>query len=69
MPFTAKQNKVWRAIEHGWNPPGKKFAGVSRAEATKMAHEGVKGSSLDEHIGKTIKHIRRKHHIARKLAK
>lgn len=44
MPWTAKQNKVWRAIEHGWNPPGNQFSGITPAKAKIMAHEGIKAS-------------------------
>ena len=49
MPYTEKQNKTFRAIEHGWTPPNKKnlkgLRGLSRAKAGKMAHEGIKRST------------------------
>jgi hypothetical protein len=41
MPWSAKQNKVWRAIEHGWHPPSGKFGGISREKAGEMADEGI----------------------------
>lgn len=44
MPWTPEQNKVWRAIEHGWKPPAGKFEDVTPEKAKKMAHEGVKAS-------------------------
>lgn len=48
MPWTEKQNKVFRAIEHGWKPPNtKKLNGLrklSPTKAGKMAHEGIKRS-------------------------
>jgi hypothetical protein len=40
MPWTKKQNKLWRAAEH--NPKIAKKVGISRAKAKKMAHEGIK---------------------------
>lgn len=48
MPYTAKQNHLFRAIEHGWTPPAKSGIHISRKDATKMAHEGVKESEKDE---------------------
>lgn len=48
MPYTEKQNKVFRAIEHGWTPPNKPnlrgLRNLSRGKAKKMAHEGIKRS-------------------------
>jgi len=67
MPWSPKQNKVWRAIEHGWNPPGDQFEGVTQEKASKMADEGVIGKDLDAHIGHTIKTMRRKHKIEKKM--
>jgi hypothetical protein len=56
-----------RAKAHGWNPPGDEpFSNVSQSKLVTMEHEGIKGS-LDEHIGRTIKHLRRKHKLTRKL--
>lgn len=43
MPFTEKQNHLFRAVEHGWTPPASSGIDISRKDATKMAHEGVKG--------------------------
>ena len=40
MPYTAKQNKLFRAAEH--NPEIAKKVGIPQATAAKMAHEGVK---------------------------
>lgn len=44
MPWSAKQNKVFRAREHGWIPDDPKLSGIakmSQAEAKKLAHEGI----------------------------
>ena len=41
MPWTEKQNKLFRAAEH--NPEIAKDAGIPQATAKKMAHEGVIG--------------------------
>jgi len=40
MPYSAKQNKLFRAAEH--NPAIAKKVGIPQATAAKMAHEGVK---------------------------
>jgi hypothetical protein len=40
MPYSAKQNKLFRAAEH--NPEIAKKVGIPQATAAKMAHEGVK---------------------------
>ena len=46
MPYSAKQNKVFRALEHGWDPPEEAGLGslekLGQAKLKKMAHEGVK---------------------------
>jgi len=68
MPYTAKQNRIFRAIEHGWHPRKGSLASISQGEAAKMADEGVKGN-LDRQIGRTIKHMRRKHRISRSIEK
>jgi hypothetical protein len=40
MPWSSKQKKVIRAIEHGWKPPkGAPFEGMSRKWAAKMKKE------------------------------
>lgn len=41
MPWTKKQNKLFRAAEH--NPKIAKKVGIPQAKAKKMAHEGIKG--------------------------
>ena len=68
MPYTAKQNRIFRAIEHGWRPRKGSLASISQGEAAKMADEGVKGD-VDHEIGRTIKSIRRKHRISRVMEK
>ena len=40
MPWTPKQNKLFRAAEH--NPKIAKKVGIPQATAKKLAHEGVK---------------------------
>jgi len=40
MPYSAKQNKLFRAAEH--NLAIAKKVGIPQATAAKMAHEGVK---------------------------
>ena len=40
MPYSVKQNKLFRAAEH--NPAIAKKVGIPQATAAKMAHEGVK---------------------------
>lgn len=40
MPYTEKQNKLFRAAEH--NPEIAKKVGLSQEQAAKMAHEGIK---------------------------
>lgn len=42
MPYTAKQNKLFRAAEH--DPKIAKKHHMSQKMAKKMAHEGVKKS-------------------------
>lgn len=42
MPWSEKQNALFRAIEHGWRPPRSSGIRISRADATRMAHEGIK---------------------------
>lgn len=42
MPYTAKQNKLFRAAEH--NPKIAKKHGMTHETAKKLAHEGVKKS-------------------------
>lgn len=42
MPFSAKAHHLFSAIEHGWTPPKGSGIHISREDATKMAHEGVK---------------------------
>ena len=41
MPYTEKQNALFRAAAH--NPKIAKEHGISQAQASKMASEGVKG--------------------------
>lgn len=43
MPFTPKQNHLFRAISHGWKPPESSGIKIDKSDATRMAHEGVKG--------------------------
>jgi len=43
MPWSKKQNKLFRAAEH--NPAIAKSHGLTHAKAKKMAHEGIKGES------------------------
>lgn len=40
MPWTKKQNKLFRAAEH--NKAFSKKVGIPQAKAKKMAHEGIK---------------------------
>lgn len=42
MPWTARQNRLFRAIEHGWQPPASSGINISKRDATRMAHEGIK---------------------------
>lgn len=42
MPYTAKQNRVFRAISHGWKPKKGSLKTISQGEAEKMASEGIK---------------------------
>lgn len=44
MPYTAKQNKLFRAAEH--NPKIAKSAGIPQATAKKLAAQGVKRSPV-----------------------
>lgn len=50
MPYTKKQNKVFRAIEHGWKPDKGSLASISQSEAAKMAAEGVKRKQMRKHF-------------------
>ncbi len=68
MPYTAKQNRVFRAIAHGWRPRKGSLASISQGEAAKMADEGVK-RNVDHEIGRAIKHVRRKHKLMRSMGK
>lgn len=43
MPYTAAQNKLFRAAEH--NPAISKSSGIPQATAAKLAHEGVKSNA------------------------
>ena len=52
MPYSKKQNKLFRAIEHGWHPPASSKINISQADAAKMAAEGVKGESEVERHAK-----------------
>lgn len=69
MPYTEKQNHLFRAIEHGWTPPKRSGIDISREEATKMAHEGVKddGSMKRTYGGHKGKKSGQKQAIADKL--
>lgn len=40
MPYTPKQNALFRAAEH--NPAIAKKVGIPQAKAARMAHEGIK---------------------------
>lgn len=42
MPYTEKQNRVFRAIAHGWHPRKGSLKSISQGEAAKMAAEGIK---------------------------
>jgi hypothetical protein len=42
MPFSPKQHHLFQAVAHGWTPPSGSGIKISREDATKMAHEGVK---------------------------
>lgn len=44
MPYTAKQNRLFRAAEH--NPAFAKKVGISPRTAKRLAAEGVKKSAL-----------------------
>ena len=55
MPFTPKQNHLFRAIEHGWTPPAKSGISISKKDATKMAHEGVKDEASESNEGDRAK--------------
>lgn len=44
MPYTAKQNKLFRAAEH--NKAFAKKVGISPTTAKRLAHEGVKRKPL-----------------------
>lgn len=45
MPYTAKQNRLFRAIAHGWTPPASSGIKISKADASKMASEGISEES------------------------
>lgn len=50
MPYTAKQNKLFRAAAH--NPAIAKSSGIPQATAAKMASEGIKkGSAASSKLG------------------
>ena len=49
MPYTAKQNKLFRAAEH--NPAIAKSSGIPQATAAKLAHEGVKKGAAAKKVG------------------
>ncbi len=42
MPFTSKQNRVFRAIAHGFKPKKKGLRSISQSQARDMAAEGIK---------------------------
>jgi len=46
VPYTKKQNRVFRAIEHGWQPKKGSLASISQSEAAKMASEGIKRKAM-----------------------
>lgn len=50
MPYTRKQNKVFRAIAHGWHPNKGSLASISQGEAAKMAAEGVKHRKMRKQL-------------------
>jgi hypothetical protein len=50
MPWTAAQNKLFRAAAH--NPAIAKSSGIPQATASKMAHEGI---SKPKALAKAIK--------------
>lgn len=60
MPYTEKQNRVFRAIAHGWHPDKGSLANISQDEASKMASEGVKHS---------VAQAKTKHDVKRALKK
>jgi hypothetical protein len=41
VPYSAKQEKTLRAIEHGWKPKGA-FKNVSKGKAAQMLSHGKK---------------------------
>jgi hypothetical protein len=45
MPWSEKQVRTFRAIEHGWKPKKKGLRGLSKAKAGEMADEGVTAKS------------------------
>jgi hypothetical protein len=47
MPYTAKQNKLFRAAAH--NPAIARQVGIKRFEAARMAAEGVKRPPVKKH--------------------
>lgn len=56
MPWSAKQNKLFRAIANGWTPPKGSGISISQSDAERMAAEGIK-----EHpAAKAHKYLRRK---------
>lgn len=45
MPWSEKQIKTFRALEHGWNPDDPKLDSLKKLghdKLKKMAHEGVR---------------------------
>lgn len=51
MPYTEKQNKLFRAAAH--DPKIAKSAGIPQSTARKMAAEGVKRSTKKQQSKKT----------------
>lgn len=51
MPYTRKQNKLFRAAEH--NPKIAREHGLTQAKAGQLAHEGVK-HDRSKNLGKYL---------------
>ena len=46
MPYTAKQEKFFRAVEHGWKPPAAMHSKLSAGKAKELlSHVGKKKKS------------------------
>lgn len=58
MPYTAKQHRLFRAIEHGWQPPSGSGIRISRGDAARMAAEGVKRGSRARKVGAALKRLK-----------